>query len=103
MEQTPEDEAIVLPRSVRVLQWLVIALTASMVLGVIAVVGVVVTRFPKPLTPPMPETLILPAGESALSVAQGADWVGVVTDANRIYIFDRATGRLRQTVQVTRP
>lgn len=79
---------------------MVVALTASMVIGVITVVGVVVTRFPKPATPPLPEALVLPADEAALAVTQGRDWVGVVTTANRIYIFDRATGELRQTVEV---
>ena len=103
MEQTPDEDTIALPPSVRALQWLVIALTASMVLGVITVVGVVVTRFPKPPTPPMPETLTLPQGESPLAVTQGGDWVAIVTDAGRIHVFDRATGALRQSVQVETP
>ena len=86
---------------VRILQWLVIGLTASMMVGVIAVVAVVVTRFPKAPTPPLPETLALPDGARALAVTQGTDWVGVVTDDNRILIFNRATGALRQTVTLT--
>jgi hypothetical protein len=100
MRDTPEEEAMPLPPVVRALQWLVVALTASMVLGVITVVGVVVTRFPKPSTPPVPETLVLPEGESAQAITQGPDWIGIVSDANRIYIFDRTTGNLRQTVEI---
>lgn len=98
-----EDPGPPLPASVRLLQWLVIGLTASMMLGVIAVVAVVVTRFPKPATLPLPETLALPPGAEPLSVAQGADWVGIVTADDRILIYDRATGALRQTVTLTRP
>lgn len=101
MEHTPEDETVVLSGPVRALQWLVIALTASMVVGVIAVVAVVVTRFPKPMTPPMPSELALPAGQTPLAVTQGRDWVAVVSDAGRIFIFDRASGALRQEVVIT--
>lgn len=104
MAHSPDDgPAPPLPAVVRVLQWLVIGLTASMMVGVIAVVTVVVTRFPRPATPPLPETLVLPAGAEALSVSQGRDWVGIITSDDRILIYDRATGALRQTVQVTRP
>lgn len=93
-----------LPRSVRVLQWLVIALTASMVIGVITVVGVVVTRFPKPPTPPIPETLRLPADAGAArAVTQGSDWVAVVTDSDEILILDRTTGDLRQRIRIVAP
>jgi len=104
MANSPDDgPAPTLPASVRVLQWLVIGLTASMMLGVIAVVTVIVTRFPRPATPPVPETLALPQGAEPLSIAQGADWVGIVTTDNRILIYDRASGTLRQTVTLTRP
>lgn len=104
MAHSPDDDpAPPLPAVVRVLQWLVIGLTASMMLGVIAVVTVVVTRFPKPATPPLPEALVLPPGAVPLSVAQGRDWVGITTTDDRILIYDRLTGALRQTVTLARP
>ncbi|WP_323041921.1 DUF6476 family protein [Gemmobacter sp.] len=104
MAHTPDDgTGSALPASVRLLQWLVIGLTASMILGVITVVVVVVTRFPARPTPPVPETLALPQGATALSVSQGADWIGITTTDDRILIYDRATGNLRQTVTLTRP
>jgi hypothetical protein len=103
MAHTPEDEApVALSGPVRALQWLVIGLTASMMVGVIAVVAVIVTRFPTPATPPLPSELVLPAGAEALSVAQGRDWVGIVTTDDRILIYDRATGALRQSVVLDR-
>jgi hypothetical protein len=129
MHETPprtgQPEA--LPRSVRLLQWLVIVLTASMIVGVITVVAVVVTRFPdmraavRPTPAQMapdlvagilPETLQLPAGMRALAVTIGADWLAVVAAADaeekgqpaaeEILIFDRATGALRQRVALQR-
>jgi hypothetical protein len=87
---------------VRLLQWLVIVMTAAMIVGVITVVAVVVIRFPQMPAPPLPETLALPEGQAAVAVTQGADWVAVVTDADTILIYDRATGRLRLTVTLER-
>ncbi|GGE17055.1 hypothetical protein SAMN05421774_10482 [Gemmobacter megaterium] len=104
MALTPDDgTGTALPASVRLLQWLVIGLTASMIVGVIAVVVVVVTRFPARPTPPVPEMLELPDGATALSVAQGADWIGITTTDDRILIYDRSTGVLRQTITLSRP
>ncbi|MFN3294178.1 MAG: DUF6476 family protein, partial [Gemmobacter sp.] len=72
-----EDPGPPLPASVRLLQWLVIGLTASMMLGVIAVVAVVVTRFPKPATLPLPETLALPPGEGFVGQRSRATMPGL--------------------------
>ncbi|RRH69371.1 DUF6476 family protein [Falsigemmobacter faecalis] len=98
-----KDSQASLPPPLRILQGLVIGLTASLIFGVITVVAVVVTRFPKAATPPLPETLVLPQGASALAVTQGADWIGITTTDDRILIYDRASGNLRQTVTLTRP
>lgn len=104
MAAPPEkDSQAPLPAPLRILQWLVIGLTASLIFGVITVVAVVVTRFPKAATPPLPESLALPEGASALSVTQGSDWIGITTSDDRILIYDRASGSLRQTVTLTRP
>lgn len=82
---------------------MVTALLACMILGVITVVVVVVTRFPSPQTPPSPENLVLPAGARVQAMTQGRDWIGIVTEDERILIYDRATGELRQEVALTRP
>jgi hypothetical protein len=109
MSEAPRDaeRAPELPGAVRLLQWLVIGLTASLIVGVIAIVAVVVTRFPEPgspaaSTPDLPAALALPAGVRALAVTQGTDWVAVVTDADEILIFSRATGALRQRMRIER-
>lgn len=102
MTQTPGDPAPApLPATVRILQWLVIGLTASLIIGVITMVTVLVIRLPRPATPPVPEELALPAGAVALSFSQGRDWVAVTTTDDRILIYDRNSGALRQTLIVT--
>lgn len=108
------EQPVVLPRSVRVLQWLVIGLTASMIVGVITMVAVVVTRFPS--APPrdtaprqteltLPDGLVLPQGTSPSAVTLGRDWIAlVVEDASgaRILIYARDSGALLQSLEVQR-
>lgn len=53
--------------------------------------------------PPMPATITLPDGTTATAFTQADDWFAVVTDDDRILIFDRDTGALVQTVVITRP
>ena len=104
MAATPDkDSQAALPAPLRLLQGLVIGLTASLIFGVLTVVAVVVTRFPKAATPPMPAELALPEGAAPLAVTQGSDWVAVVTTDDRILVYNRADGSLRQTVTLTRP
>lgn len=83
----------------RALQWLVIALTATMIAGIVVVVAVVVQRMPRPEPyPALPEGLTLPEGAVAEAVTFGRGFIAVVTRDGRILILDRATGALRQTV-----
>lgn len=86
----------------RFLKALVIVLTLTMIVGVITVVAVIVTRMPQAMKglPKMPEAISLPDGTRATAFTQGPDWYAVVTADNRILIFDRATGALRQTVGI---
>ncbi len=83
----------------RALQWLVIALTATMIAGIVAVVTVVVQRMPRPEPyPALPDGLTLPDGAVPEAVTFGRGFIAVVTRDGRILILDRATGALRQTV-----
>jgi hypothetical protein len=90
-----------LPPSLRLLKWLVIVLTLTMIGGVITVVGLIVTRMPQAFSSPpqLPETLSLPEGTRAQAVTFGTDWTAVVTTDDRILIFNR-DGRLRQEVLI---
>lgn len=94
---------MVLPPSLRLLKWLVIVLTLTMIGGVITVVGLLVTRMPQAFgakAPSLPEEFTLPEGTRAEAVTFGTGWVAVVTTDDRILIF-KEDGTLRQEVPLT--
>lgn len=74
-------------------------LTATMIAGVLLIVALIVIRF-YDVPPVLPQSLSLPDGAQAVSFTQGPDWYAVVTDDNRILIYDRITGTLKQTVTI---
>lgn len=85
------------PANLKFLRRLVTVLTATMIGGVLLIIGLIVIRF-YDVPPPLPQELDLPQGASAISFTQGPDWYAVVTDQNTILIYDRVTGRLKQTI-----
>ncbi len=102
MTETPLDEPE-LPPSLRLLKRLVTVLTVTMILGVITVVGLLVTRMPHlNARPDLPPTLTLPGGATAAAVTMGTGWIGVVTTDNRLMIFD-TLGQLLQVVTIDLP
>jgi hypothetical protein len=90
-----------LPPGLRFLKGLVIVLAISMIAGVITIVALLVTRLNGGGPLPLPETIALPDGAQAQAVTAGDDWYAVVTTDNRILIFDRLTGDLRQELAIT--
>ena len=76
-----------------------LGLTVVMIAGFVTLIGTLVLRLNADL-PALPEAIVLDDGVAAVGFAQGGDWFAVVTDDDRILIFDRATGGLRQTVAV---
>lgn len=102
MSDTDQDPP--LPGSLRVLKWLVILLTLSMIGGVITIVAVIVTRMPAALTaaPALPAAISLPDGLTAGAVTFGTGFVAVVATGaggERILLF-APDGRLRQDIPV---
>ena len=93
----PEPE---LPPSLRFLKRLVTVLTVTMILGVITVVGLLVTRLTQvaPVAS-LPEGMSLPAGAEMAAVTFGTGWIAVVTTQNHILIYD-AAGTLRQDLKI---
>ena len=79
-----------------------IALTITMIVGVIVVVAVLVIRMPQAMRagPSLPGDITLPAGTRAAAVTFGRGWYGVVTSDDRFLVFDSATGELRQEVAI---
>ena len=94
---TPEPE---LPPSLRFLKRLVTVLTLTMILGVITVVGLLVTRLRQadPVAT-LPEGLTLPAGTSMAAVTFGTSWIAIVTAQDHILIYDKS-GKLHQDLRI---
>jgi len=92
------------PATLKFLARLVTVLTATMILGLLVIVGLLVTRFwtePDPtVLPALPGSITLPEGARATAFTQGGEWYAVVTSDGRILVFDRETGTLRQEVEI---
>lgn len=87
------------PPDVRLIKWLVLVLTSVMILGVIVIIGLLVTRLgmaPAPLA--LPESINLPTGSTAQAITFAPDWVLVLTQENEVLLFDPATGALRHQI-----
>lgn len=102
MQKAPETEAAELPPDLRFLKILVTALTATMIVGLITIIGLIVTRLPHGVTEPpaLPAKISLPGGLKPMAVTFGAGWVAVVTTTGEILIFDAVSGRETQRVKV---
>jgi Flp pilus assembly protein protease CpaA len=90
------------PATLKFLARLVTVLTATMIIGVLVITGLLVTRLQQTDTTAqaLPDTITLPEGATARAVTVGVDWYAVVTSNDRILIFDRPSGDLRQTVTI---
>ena len=87
-------------RHLKYLKWLVTILTVTMIGGVLTVVGLLVMQFGAMNDIPLPDEIELPDGAKAAAFTQGDNWFAVVTEADEILIFSRATGALMQTVTI---
>lgn len=74
-------------------------LTVVMIGGLLVITTLIVIRF-SATRPVLPDAITLPDGTRAEAFTQGRDWYAVVTQDNRILIFDRSSGALRQTVTI---
>ncbi|MEO0915889.1 MAG: DUF6476 family protein [Pseudomonadota bacterium] len=85
------------PANLRFLRRLVTVLTATMILGVLAVIVLLVIRLNQ--TPmALPDAVALPDGTTPTAFTRGSDWMAVTTD-DRILIYG-LDGTLRQTVLI---
>ncbi|MBW7920709.1 MAG: hypothetical protein H3C51_01255 [Rubellimicrobium sp.] len=98
---SPVDDAAPLPPQALFLKRLVLALAVVMIAGFLALI---VTLIVKLSVEPriLPDSLTLPEGARALAFTQGPDWFAVVTDDERILIYDRDSGVLVQTLRIER-
>ena len=99
-----EDEIpVVEDRNLVFLRRLVTALTATMIVGVLTVVVLLVIRLQTPAPPSLPDEVSLPDGVTARAVTFGQGWVGVVTDDDRFLVLDAETGEMLDAVEITLP
>ena len=78
---------------------MVMLLTAAMIGGVLVTFALIVIRL-SDRTPALPDQIELPDGAKAQALTIGNNWYAVVTDDNRILIFDKTTGRQRQEITI---
>lgn len=99
MDDNPQMQPVD-PAMVRYLRVLVTVMSVTMIIGFIVIVALFVTRFTRGSDVSLPDAIRLPAGAEATAFTQGRDWYAVVSDADDILIYDRATGQLRQTIRI---
>ncbi|MEO0486852.1 MAG: DUF6476 family protein [Pseudomonadota bacterium] len=98
-------------RNLRFLRRLVTTLTATMILGVLTIVVLLVMRLNAPAPVPavapasapalaLPPSLTLPEGEEALAVTQTPDALLVVTRSQLLLVYDASGTELRATVPI---
>ena len=92
----PETEA----RNLRFLRRLVTALTATMILGVLAIVVLLVIRLQAPSGPFVPDAIVLPEGVTATAYTQGTGWIAIVTSDDEILIYDPDGHRLLRRIPI---
>jgi hypothetical protein len=95
------DEPPAPDRGLIFLKWLVIALTATMLAGMVTLIALFVTRLPVP-SAPLPENIVLPEGETAAAVTFAGEFIAVVTEGGEILILSPDGQRLRQRIAVER-
>lgn len=93
------SQDIELPPSLRFLQKLVTVLTVTMIGGVLIIIALLVIRLNDDAVS-LPASVTLPNGTKPVAFTQTKDWYAVVTEDNRILIFD-LNGELAQTLDVT--
>ncbi|MGA1614484.1 MAG: DUF6476 family protein, partial [Lutimaribacter sp.] len=97
MTKAPEP---VEPANLKFLRLLVTTLTAIMIVGVLVVIALLVTRL-RDTGPSLPAEITLPDGARATAFTQGQGWYAVVTEDNRLLVFNRTSGALVQEVAIT--
>ena len=99
MTKAPEP---VEPANLKFLRLLVTTLAAIMIVGVLVVIALLVTRL-RDTGPSLPAEITLPDGARATAFTQGQGWYAVVTEDNRLLVFNRTSGALVQEVAITAP
>ena len=87
----------------RILRYLVLAMTIIFIVGFTIIVTVVYLQFVKAQNGfkiDLPDIVELPEGARAQAFTQGRGWYAVVTQENKILVFDSKSGELTQSVDI---
>ena len=98
MTDSPEPQPVD-PALVKYLRILVTVLTVTMIVGFLVIVVLFVTRFPGAFGPKLPDEITLPEGATATAFTRGDNWFAIVTEDDRILIYDLA-GTVLQEVTI---
>ncbi|MGI3167796.1 DUF6476 family protein [Pseudooceanicola sp. C21-150M6] len=79
----------------RFLKVLVTVLAGVMIAGLIVLIALIVISF-RSQGPTLPDTIALPAGETATAFTAGRGWYAVVTGSDEIVIFDSEGRELKR-------
>lgn len=85
-----------LSSDLRLIRRLVVVLTSVLIVGVIVIVGLLVTRLglaPAPLA--LPDAITLPENARPEAITLARDWVLVLSDEGELLLFGRTDGVLR--------
>ena len=75
----PSPEPPEEPANLKFLRLLVTILTATMIIGLVVIVTLIVIRY-RDQSAPLPDSITLPSGAVATAYTQGRDWYAVVTE-----------------------
>ncbi len=95
MEVFPESSRL------KVLRRLVVALLVVMIAGIVVMTTVITIRALRLESPPVfPDSIAIPEGHAITAVTRGTDWIAVVTNQDRILVFDPTGQELRQSIEI---
>jgi len=87
------DDNVSLPPELRFLKGLVTTLAGVMIVGLVAIVGLLVTRLgTAPSLPTLPDTVILPEGTSVAAITFARDWLVVISEEGEILLYPQSGG-----------
>jgi hypothetical protein len=69
-----------------------------MIVGFIALILMLVMRFPSSNDTNRLSDITIPSGINATAYTQGDDWFAIVDDQNTIHIYNQSDKTLRQTI-----
>ena len=98
-DDLPPNVDFQLPKNLRFLQRLVTLLTASMIVGILVIVTLLVIKI-RSEDLNFPNNLLLPDGTKPVAFTQTKDWYSVVTEDNDILIY-KNDGTLFKSIKVS--